>query len=219
MHLVLIGAPGAGKGTQAASLARELQLAHIASGDMFRDAMARGTPRGLAAKAFVERGELVPDEITVGMVTDRLSRDDAKRGSILDGFPRNIAQADALDHALAVSGSKVDQALYLAVSREELLRRLAGRWLCRTCGASYHEVFSPPKQPGRCDQCDGDLYQREDDTRAIAERRLEVYFRETEPLIDFYRSHGILDEVNGEGTIADVQDGMLDAVRRRNGAI
>jgi adenylate kinase len=170
---------------------------------------------GLAAKAYVERGELVPDEITVGMVTDRLSQDDAQRGAILDGFPRNIAQGEALERALRDRGDHVDQAIYLAVSSEELLRRLSGRWLCRGCGASYHDVFSPPAQEGRCDKCGGELYQREDDTRAIAERRLEVYFRETQPLIDFYRAQAILDEVNGERSIADVRAEMLDAVRRR----
>jgi len=216
VHIVLIGAPGAGKGTQAATMARELGLAHIASGDMFRDAMALGTRRGMDAKAFVERGELVPDEITVGMVMDRLAEDDAKeKGWILDGFPRNIPQAEALDFALRNHGTRVDEALYLAVSREELLRRLSGRWLCRTCQASYHEVFSPPAQTGRCDVCGGELYQRDDDSRATAGHRLGVYFEQTAPLINYYRRQGILDEVDGEQSILDVHEGMLAAIRRR----
>ncbi len=215
MHIVLIGAPGAGKGTQAATMARELGLAHIASGDMFRDAMALGTRRGLVAKAFVERGELVPDEITVGMVMDRLAQDDAKKGCILDGFPRNIPQAEALDLAMRNRGTRVDEALHLAVSREELLRRLSGRWLCRTCQTSYHDVFNPPAQTGRCDVCGGELYQRDDDSRATAERRLSVYFEQTAPLIDYYRRQCILDEVDGEQSILDVHEGMLAAIRRR----
>lgn len=215
MHIVLIGAPGAGKGTQAAAMAQELRLAHVASGDMFRAAMAHGTARGLQAKRFVERGELVPDEITVGMVMDRLTQDDAREGSILDGFPRNIPQAEALDLALRHQRTQVAQALYLEVSREELLRRLSGRWLCRACGASYHEAFNPPAEAGRCDICGGELYQREDDTRATAERRLEVYFEQTAPLIDYYRREGLLDEVDGERSILDVREEILAAVRRR----
>jgi len=182
---------------------------------MFRDAMALGTRRGLVAKAFVERGELVPDEITVGMVMDRLAQDDAKKGCILDGFPRNIPQAEALDLAMRNRGTRVDEALHLAVSREELLRRLSGRWLCRTCQTSYHDVFNPPAQTGRCDVCGGELYQRDDDSRATAERRLSVYFEQTAPLIDYYRRQCILDEVDGEQSILDVHEGMLAAIRRR----
>ncbi|HZT09302.1 MAG TPA: adenylate kinase [Chloroflexota bacterium] len=215
MYLVLIGAPGAGKGTQAVGLAQEFGLAHIASGDMFREAMTRGTLRGLQARAYVERGELVPDDVTTAMVVERLARGDCENGVILDGFPRNVAQAQALDQALRNEKKRVDLALYLSVPGDELLRRLSGRWLCRKCQASYHEVFNPPAKPGTCDRCGGELYQREDDTRATAERRLAVYFEQTTPVIDYYRNAGILDEVDGSRTIAEVSEALRDAVRRR----
>jgi len=215
VYLILIGAPGAGKGTQAAPVAERLGVAHIASGDMFRDAVARGTEQGLEAKAYMDRGELVPDEVTVAMVMERLAAPDAARGVILDGFPRTVAQAEVLDGALERVGKRVDQAIYLAVPREDLLRRLSGRWLCRQCQASYHEVFNPPSQPGRCDRCGGELYQREDDTRETAERRLQVYFEQTTPVIDHYRRRGVLDEVDGDQGIAEVREAILDAVARR----
>jgi len=216
VNIVLIGAPGAGKGTQAVTLASDLSLAHVASGDMFRAAMAKQTPLGVQAKGYVDRGELVPDEITVGMVIDRLGEPDAAKGVILDGFPRNVPQAEALDRALAEKGKRVDQAIYLAVDNDELLRRLSGRWLCRHCQASYHEVFSPPKVAGRCDVCGGELYQREDDSIETARRRLDVYFEQTTPIIDYYRGHGVLDEVNGQRSIPEVRKTMLEAVRRRS---
>jgi adenylate kinase len=213
MNIVLIGAPGAGKGTQAQTLADSLGLAHVASGDMFRSAMLRRTALGVRAKEYVDRGELVPDEITVGMVIDRLAEEDAARGVILDGFPRNVPQAEALDAALAQNGSSVDQAIYLAVKTDELLRRLGGRWLCRNCQASYHEVFNPPKLPGKCDACGGELYQREDDNVETARRRLDVYFEQTTPIIDYYRERGVLHEVDGEQSIPAVREAMLAVVR------
>jgi adenylate kinase len=215
MYIVLIGAPGAGKGTQAASLAADLGLAHVASGDMFRDAMARRTPLGVRAKEYVGRGELVPDNVTVAMVIDRLGEPDAAKGVILDGFPRNVPQAEALDRALAEKGLRVDQALYLAVKNDELLRRLSGRWLCRECQASYHEVFNPPSVAGRCDICGGELYQREDDSLETATRRLDVYFDQTTPVIDYYRGRGVLDEIDGQESIPEVRKAMLESVRRR----
>jgi adenylate kinase len=215
VHIILIGAPGAGKGTQAQALVDEFGLAHIASGDMFRDAMARGTPLGLRAKAFVEKGELVPDEVTVGMVMERMSRPDVTAGVLLDGFPRNLAQAEALERALQTGGDRIDQALYLAVAEDELVRRLSGRWLCRSCQTSYHEVFSPPQVGDRCDRCGGELYQRPDDTSETVRNRLNVYFEQTAPLVDHYRAQGVLDEVNGGQPIAEVRQAMLDAVRRR----
>lgn len=215
MYIVLIGAPGAGKGTQAATLASELGLAHVASGDMFRDAMARRTPLGIEAKEFVDRGELVPDENTVGMVIDRIGEPDAVKGVILDGFPRNVPQAEVLDRALAEKGLRVDQALYLAVQKDELLRRLSGRWLCRQCQASYHEVFNPPAVAGKCDKCGGELYQREDDSLETAKRRLGVYFEQTTPVIAYYRARGVLDEIDGQQSIPEVREAMLQSVRRR----
>jgi len=215
MHLVLIGAPGAGKGTQAAAIADELGVAHIASGDMFRDAMERRTLRGLQAKAYVERGELVPDDVTVAMVVERIGQPNAKNGTILDGFPRNLAQAQALDSALGGQGSRVDQAVYLSVPGDELLRRLSGRWLCRRCQASYHEVSNPPQEAGRCDRCGGDLYQREDDSKETARRRLEVYFEQTTPVIEYYRSRNVLDELDGDRGIVDVRQAVVGAIKRR----
>lgn len=215
MNIVLIGAPGAGKGTQAVTLAEDFGLAHVASGDMFREAMKRRTLLGIRAKEYVDRGELVPDEITVGMVMDRLNEPDAARGVILDGFPRNVPQAEALDRALIDKGSRVDQAIYLSVAGDELLRRLSGRWLCRQCQASYHEVFNPPKVTGRCDLCGGELYQREDDSMETARRRLDVYFQQTTPIIDYYRGQGVLDEIDGQRSIAAVRQTMVDAVQRR----
>jgi len=215
MNIVLIGAAGAGKGTQAQTLADSLGLAHVASGDMFRNAMQRRTALGVRAKEYVDRGELVPDEITVGMVIDRLAEEDAAQGVILDGFPRNVPQAEALDAALAENGSSVDQAIYLAVKPDELLRRLGGRWLCRNCQASYHEVFNPPKLPGKCDACGGELYQREDDNIETARRRLDVYFEQTTPIIDYYRERGVLHEVDGEQSIPAVREAMLAVVGRQ----
>jgi len=215
MHIVLIGAPGAGKGTQAAALASDLGLAHVATGDMFRDAMARRTPLGVRAKEYVGGGELVPDGITVGMVIDRLGEPDAAEGVILDGFPRNVPQAQALDRALNENGLRVDQAIYMAVDTDELLRRLSGRWLCRQCQASYHEVSNPPAVVGKCDLCGGELYQREDDTIETARRRLDVYFQQTTPVIDYYRGRGVLDQIDGQRSIPEVKAGLLEAVQRR----
>ncbi len=211
----MIGAPGAGKGTQGVTLAADYGLARVASGDMLREAVARRTLLGIRAKGYVDRGELVPDEITASMVMDRLNEPDAAKGVILDGFPRNVPQAEALDRALAEKGQRVDQAIYLSVAGDDLLRRLSGRWLCSSCQASYHEVFNPPKAAARCDVCGGDLYQRDDDSIETARRRLEVYFQQTTPIIDYYRGRGILDEVNGERTIPEVRQAIREAVERR----
>jgi adenylate kinase len=215
VHIILIGAPGAGKGTQAQTLVDEFGFAHVATGDMFRDAMARGTALGLRAKSFMEKGELVPDDVTVGMVMERLSQPDTVKGVLLDGFPRNLAQAEALDRALKAAGDRIDLALYLAVPEEELVRRLSGRWLCRSCQASYHEVFSPPRVATRCDRCEGELYQRADDTSETVRNRLNVYFEQTEPVIAHYGKQGVLDEVDGAQAITDVRQAMLEVVRRR----
>lgn len=215
MYIVLIGAPGAGKGTQSARLRTDFQLAHVASGDMFRDAMASRTLRGLQAKAYVDRGELVPDDVTVTMVMERLAQSDCRNGAILDGFPRNLAQAKALDRELQAKGTGVHQALYLSVPGDELLRRLSGRWLCSRCQTPYHERFEPPKEAGRCDRCGGELYQREDDKEGTARRRLQVYFDQTTPVIEHYRHLGVLDEVDGARDIVTVRNAVAQAVRRR----
>jgi len=215
LFIVLIGAPGAGKGTQAQWMADQFGLAHIATGDMFREAQANGTDLGLRAKSYMERGELVPDEVTVAMVMERLRQPDASNGAILDGFPRNVPQARALDKALADAGKRVDQSVYMVVPEDELLRRLSGRWLCRVCQASYHQVFNPPGRPGVCDRCGGQLYQREDDSLETAKRRLQVYFDQTMPVIGYYREKGVLDEVDGAQSIPEVTGTLSEVVRSR----
>jgi adenylate kinase len=214
MYTVLFGAPGAGKGTQAAELKGEVGP-HLASGDMFREAMAQGTPLGLEVKKYVDSGQLVPDELTVAMVLERMGRPDTANGALLDGFPRTVGQAEALDRELAKKGQRVDQALYLAVPEEELLRRLGGRWICRVCQTPYHEVFQPPKTAGRCDKDDGGLFQRPDDTSETVKNRLNVFFEQTAPLVEYYRARGVLDEVNGAQDVDTVTRDALAAVRRR----
>jgi adenylate kinase len=196
--LILLGPPGAGKGTQAVNIAKEAGLVHVATGDLFRENIRNETELGKKAKVFVDRGALVPDEITVGMLLDRLDRPDTEKGVLLDGFPRTVEQAQALDEALRQRGQAVDKVLYINVGEEEVVRRLAGRWTCRQCGAVYHQVFSPPKQAGKCDRCGGELYQRDDDKPETVRNRLSVYNQQTAPLIDYYRRQGKLVEVNGE---------------------
>jgi adenylate kinase len=213
MQIILVGAPGAGKGTQAASLAADLQVAHVASGDLFRDAVKAETSLGLQAKGYMDKGELVPDDVTIGLVLERLKEPDAAHGVILDGFPRTRRQAEALDEALRNSGRGIDRVVYLEVPDEVLLGRLSGRWICRDCGRSYHERFNPPTTPGVCDACGGTLFQRDDDKRETALRRLEVYFKDTAPLIDYYRDLGMLAQVNGDQSVDDVRQDLLAAVR------
>ncbi|MFN0073254.1 MAG: adenylate kinase [Chloroflexota bacterium] len=212
MQIILVGAPGAGKGTQAASLASELQIAHVASGDLFRDAVKAGTPLGLQAKGYMDKGELVPDDVTIGLVLERLQDQDAAHGVILDGFPRTRRQAEALDDAMTSTGHGIDRVVYLEVPQDVLISRLSGRWICRDCHRSYHELFSQPTTPGVCDACGGTLYQREDDKRETALRRLEVYFKDTAPLIDYYRERGALVNVNGDQSVDDVRRDLMAAV-------
>ncbi len=204
MYIILLGAPGAGKGTQAVMLAEKLKLAQVASGDLFRQALQKETELGKKAKSFMEKGQLVPDEITIRMVLERLAAPDTEKGAILDGFPRNIKQAGALDKALAIQGKAIDRAIYIKVPEVELLKRLGGRWVCRQCQAPYHEADSPPRMRGKCDRCGGELYQRADDNAATVKKRLEVYFAETAPLIDYYKKAGKLLEINGGGSAAEV---------------
>jgi adenylate kinase len=214
VYIILLGAPGAGKGTQAVTLARELKLMHVATGDLFRQALERQTELGLKAKAYMEKGVLVPDEITIQMVLERILAPDCEGGAILDGFPRNVNQARALDERLARQSRAIDRVIYIKVSREELISRLGGRWICRQCQAPYHEVNSPPRAAGKCDRCGGELYQRADDTPETVEKRLEVYFNETAPLIEYYTRAGKLVEVAGEGDVAEVAGRIVAAVRR-----
>jgi adenylate kinase len=212
LYLVLLGGPGAGKGTQAERLSKSLGIPQISTGDLFRENLKQETELGLLAKGYMDRGELVPDEVTVGMVRERLSRPDCARGAILDGFPRTVAQAEALEGLLADMGGKLSAVPYVKVPEEVLLARLAGRWTCRQCGAMYHELFSPPKKAGICDRCGGELYQRPDDTPETQRHRIEVYFEQTAPLIDYYRDQGVLVEIDGRPGIEEIQAELLHVV-------
>ncbi len=211
-YIVLIGAPGAGKGTQAARLREFLNLPHVASGDLFRENLKNQTELGLKAKAYMDRGELVPDDVTIAMVMERLSRPDCANGVLLDGFPRTIAQAEALDRALDATGRKISVVPYIAVPDEALVERLSGRWLCRTCGESYHTLFNPPRRAGACDKDGGELYQRDDDKPETVRNRLKVYWQQTSPLIDYYRHRSVLVEVNGDQDIDAVEADLKAAV-------
>ena len=213
MYIILLGAPGAGKGTQASVVAQKLNLVHIASGDLFRQALAQGTELGIQAKSYMERGTLVPDEITTQMILERMSAPDCENGVILDGFPRNLPQAEALDEALVQLAKTIDKVVYIKVSEEELLKRLGGRWICRNCQAPYHTVDSPPRVQGKCDKCGGELYQRPDDTAQTVKKRLEVYFAETAPLIDYYARGGKLIEINGVGSVDEVTHRIVAALQ------
>jgi adenylate kinase len=209
-RLVFLGAPGAGKGTQARELAAALQVPQIATGDILRDAAAARTPLGLDAKRYMDAGELVPDSVVIGIIGDRLSQSDAIAGFILDGFPRTLEQARALEQMLGKRGQAVDRVIVIDVNEGELVRRLTGRRVCRQCGEIFHVVFSPPKVAGRCDRCGGELYQRADDTEVTVRERLRVYAQRTEPLLGYYRERGLLTSVDGGGDIRTVQQ----AVRR-----
>jgi adenylate kinase len=190
-------------------LAEKLKLVQVASGDLFRQALAQQTELGKKAKVYMDKGQLVPDEITIQMVLDRLAAPDCENGAILDGFPRNLQQAEALDKAMAKQSKAIDKVVYIKVSEGELLKRLGGRWICRNCQAPYHEVDSPPKVKGKCDRCGGELYQRADDNIETVKNRLEVYFAETSPLIDYYKKAGKLLEIDGEGSTAEVNERII----------
>jgi adenylate kinase len=211
--LVLLGAPGAGKGTQAQLLEAPLGLPRVATGDLFRAAVKEGTPLGLAAKGYMDRGELVPDEVTINMLLERLALPDAAAGMILDGFPRTRSQAEALDGALAVRGAKVDAALLVDVPADELYRRLSGRWLCSAAGHPYHETSAPPRVAGICDMDASPLIQRDDDRPEVVRARLEKQLGALEDVVDHYRSAGLLQVVDGQRAIADVTADLLGAVR------
>jgi adenylate kinase len=216
MYIIFLGAPGAGKGTQAATVAQELKLAHIATGDLFRQALEQGTELGRQAKAYMERGQLVPDEITIRLVLERIAEPDCAAGVIFDGFPRSLGQAEALDKALTEQGRAIDRVVYIKVSEEELLKRLSGRWICRNCQTPYHAVNSPPKVWGRCDKCGGELYQRSDDTVETVQKRLGVYFAETAPLVEYYNRASRLLEVDGEGEVDEVGHRIVAALNRES---
>ena len=219
MYIILLGAPGAGKGTQADRLSSELNLPHIASGDLFREALKKETELGLLAKSYMERGELVPDEVTIKMILQRIEMPDCVSGCLFDGFPRTLAQAEALDKGLADKGKNIDKVLYIKVSNEELLKRLGGRWLCQNCQTPYHLITAPPKVPGKCDKCGGELYQREDDKEETVKERLRVFFAQTIPIVDYYRGQSKLIEVNGNQGIQEVAKEIMLSLRKQGKAI
>ncbi|MED4311416.1 adenylate kinase [Heyndrickxia coagulans] len=204
MNLVLMGLPGAGKGTQAEKIIDKYAIPHISTGDMFRAAIKEETELGLKAKSFMDKGELVPDEVTIGIVGERLSKDDCKNGFLLDGFPRTVAQAEALENILSSLGKRLDYVINIEVDREILTERLTGRRICENCGATYHLVFNPPKTEGVCDKCGGPLYQRPDDNAETVGNRLDVNMKQTRPLLDFYEEKGYLRNVNGQQDIHQV---------------
>ncbi|WP_147535669.1 adenylate kinase [Bacillus marasmi] len=201
MNLVLMGLPGAGKGTQAEQIVEQYGIPHISTGDMFRAAMKEGTELGLQAKAFMDQGALVPDEVTIGIVRERLSKDDCKKGFLLDGFPRTVPQAEALEDILTQLDKKIDYVINIDVDHGILMERLTGRRICKACGATYHLVFNPPAQEGKCDRCDGELYQRADDNAETVQNRLDVNMQQAQPLLDFYDSKGYLRNIDGQRDI------------------
>ena len=209
MILVMVGAPGAGKGTQAAILAERLGIPHVASGELFRAAVRAETPLGEAVRGYLERGQLVPDELAIEVIVDRLAQPDAANGAILDGFPRTRPQAEALTTALARRGQRVEQALYVGVRESELRRRLSGRWICRANGHSYHVIDHPPARPGVCDLDGSPLYQRDDDRPDTVRARLAAQLPPMYDVVDYYTEQGILTAVDGEGTIDEVTDALL----------
>lgn len=204
MRILLMGPPGAGKGTQAEKLTEILNIPHISTGDMFRKAIKDQTDLGKQAKSFMDKGELVPDEVTVGIVKDRIKEEDCKNGFLLDGFPRTVVQANALGKMLEDLGIKLDSVINVEVPYKDLIGRLTGRRICRSCGATYHMIFNPPKDEGVCDKCGGELYQRDDDTEETAKNRLLVYEKQTAPLLEYYNNTGLLVNINGNQLMEEV---------------
>jgi len=213
MYISMLGAPGAGKGTQADILSQEMNLPHIASGDLFRQALEERAEVGLLAKSYMDKGELVPDEITIKMILERINQLDCTSGCLLDGFPRTLHQAKVLDKALNEQGKSIDEAIYIEVPNEELVKRLSGRWLCRTCQTPYHTTSSPPKTPGKCDKCGGELYQRSDDREEIVKDRLNIFFAQTVPILDYYKKQNKLIRVNGNLGMQGVAREIISALK------
>jgi adenylate kinase len=211
--IVLLGPPGVGKGTQAKLLSEKTKLAHISSGDLFRENIKKGTELGNKANEFIKRGDLVPDDITIGMIRERLKRPDCQLGAILDGFPRTPAQADALEAMLSEFGAKVEHVPFISASEEVLVSRLAGRWTCRANGHVFHEVFNPPKKNGLCDLDGSELYQREDDRTETVKRRIQVYIEQTAPLVSYYRKAKKLIEIDGAKSVEEVNTELLRELR------
>lgn len=213
MRIVLVGPPGAGKGTQARMLQQTFSIPQISTGDLLREAAREGTRLGQQARIYMDAGELVPDQLVTAMVAERLRRPDCAKGFLLDGFPRTIAQADALTAELAAHQERLDGVVSIVVPRADLVERLSGRWVCKACGAMYHERFDPPQRAGVCNRCQGALYQRSDDNAATVNARLEVYERATAPLRDYYRRHGALHEINGSGKPEEVFQRIATVLR------
>ena len=212
MRLILVGPPGAGKGTQAVHLAAHYGIPHISTGDIFRHNMKNETELGLLAKSYVDRGELVPDSVTNEMVKDRLSHADAQAGFLLDGFPRNVLQADVLRTVLAEAKTPLDAVLELSIDDAEIIARLSGRRTCRNCSASFHTIYEKPAVDGICDKCQGELYQREDDSEAVITRRLEVYAEQTKPIIAFYSAQGLLITIPAVGDVTEISSLAIAAL-------
>lgn len=210
MKIVLLGPPGAGKGTQAKSISNRYSIPHISTGDIFRKNISENTPLGVEAKTYMDNGQLVPDEVTINMVKDRLQQNDCKNGYLLDGFPRTVLQAEALDIFLIERGESIDTALLIEVPKEFILERMTGRRVCPSCGASYHIKFNPPANDGKCDLCGSDVIQRKDDTEETVKERLEVYENQTQPLIDFYENKKQLSVVDGTQAINEVFESICN---------
>jgi adenylate kinase len=213
MNLVLMGLPGAGKGTQAEKIVEKYGIPHISTGDMFRAAIKESTELGLQAKSFMDQGNLVPDEVTIGIVRERLSKEDCAEGFLLDGFPRTVAQAEALENILSDLNKKIDYVINIDVDQEFLMERLTGRRICKSCGSTYHLVFNPPTKDDKCDRCGGELYQRADDNAETVQNRLEVNQKQTKPLLDFYEGKGYLRNINGQQDIRKVFDDLDQLLR------
>ena len=217
MRIVLVGPPGAGKGTQATRLADKLRVPHISTGDLFRANISQQTELGKLAKSYMDAGNLVPDEVTIAMAKDRMEQPDAENGFLLDGFPRNVKQAEALDEMLKAEGMKLDAVLDLEVPEEEVVKRIAGRRICRNNSAHvFHVTYSPAKKEGVCDVCGGELYQRDDDSEDTVRTRLEVYHTQTEPIIDYYKSQGLVVTISSLGPVGEVTQRALEALKRED---
>jgi len=216
-NIILLGAPGAGKGTQSKNLSERFGIPQISTGDILRENVRNRTELGVKAKEYMDRGALVPDDVVVNMVTARLQDEDCSGGFILDGFPRNIAQAEALEATLAGLGRSIDHVIGIEVDNKELVRRLSGRRVCRECGASYHVIFNPPVNMGLCDKCDAEIYQRDDDSEATIEARLKVYEQETLPLVAFYKERGTYRPINGLGAVDQVTKAIVDVIEKGSG--
>ncbi|GIO65090.1 adenylate kinase [Paenibacillus cineris] len=213
MNILFMGPPGAGKGTQAEVIVNEFGIPHISTGDAFRLAIKQGTPIGKKAKEYMDQGLLVPDDVTIGIVEERLQQSDCEKGFLLDGFPRTLSQAEALDEILSRLNTKLDHVINLKVDRDKLMARLTGRRICKNCGATYHVIFNPPKQEGVCDKCGGELYQRSDDNEESVGTRLDEYINKTAPLLTFYENKGLLRQIDGDQEIGTVSDEIVSLLR------